>query len=262
MGDTGSLALGGLIAGEPLVRTGGNGTGTILVPLQEESGTSSVKVKVTVLDYATGKPTVAKPYELENLSPIQPFWTAFDDTGSVMYLGVQQGTSASVRACAIGKSSLCRASTDTRLWINSALPGSLAALVPYSNNSRLAVVNANQVWFLDVRNLSSDKSSQGGLLNKDQRPLTPNGALVARFVQPGPNGSFYLFTSAQGTDAVPDPYPVEIVATDGAEKGLLYRYQVQGDSLYGALDDAGVLWMRVGRKLVKPLPPEQYRQGL
>ncbi|ATB34500.1 hypothetical protein [Melittangium boletus] len=256
IGDTNYLP--GLVAGEPMVRTGGTSTGTVVVPLKDD-GADTTAVRVAVLTYAKGELTAT--YELESFPLNTPFWTAFDDTGSVMYLGTQQGESASVRACALGKTGLCRASTDTRLWITSQpLAGYLAALVPYNNNSRLAVVTANQTWFLDVRNLPGNKATQGGIVNKDQTSLKPNGALVARFVQPGPSNAFYLFTSARGTDAVPDPYPVEIVATEEAEKGVLFRYQVQGDSLYGALDDSGTLWMRVGRKLVKPLSLARYRE--
>jgi hypothetical protein len=53
---------------------------------------------------------------------------------------------------------------------------------------------------------------------------------------------------------------VEIVSTDLAERGELFRYQIPGSSLAGSTDDSGTLWLRVGRKLVRPLPPDQYRQ--
>ncbi|MBM7115622.1 hypothetical protein [Archangium primigenium] len=249
----------GTIAGEPMVRTGGLSTGTIVVPIKDDD-VNATNVLVAVLEYKSGKLTAT--YTMDALSLDAPFWTAFDDTGSVLYLGTQQGDSAVVRACALGKSKPCVASEPgTRLWITTqVLQGPPAALIPYNNNARLAVVNANQTWFLDVRNLPGNKATQGGVVNKDQASLKPNGALVARFVQPGPGNAFYQFNSAIGTDATPDPYPVEIMATEEAEKGLLFRYQVQGDSLYGAVDDSGALWMRVGRKLVKPLPLARYRQ--
>jgi hypothetical protein len=97
------------------------------------------------------------------------------------------------------------------------------------------------------------------VLNKDQKPLSPTGALVARIAQPGPGSAFYLFTSPVSSFDGKTPFPMEIIATDAAEKGELYRYQVPGGSLSGALDDSGALWLRVGRKLVKPLALEQYR---
>ncbi|ATB40586.1 hypothetical protein CYFUS_006037 [Cystobacter fuscus] len=247
-------------AGDPVHITSGTQAGRVLVPLREEH-TETVNLRVVVLDYATTDPNGKQlaQYEIDELNPIQAAWTAFNDTGTVMYLGTQQQGSATVRACALGQTKPCQSTyPQSRLWISDPIPGALAALIPYANNNRLAVITSNRFWFMDVKRNSPTESR---IINKDQQALTPTGALVGRFAQPGKDDAFFMFNSAPGTSDVPNPYPVEIVATDAAEQGLLYRYQIPGGlSLYGALDDAGTLWMRAGRKLVKPYSLTEYRQ--
>ncbi|HYO58494.1 hypothetical protein [Archangium sp.] len=247
------VELPGLVFGEPLVRAGET---QVLVPLRSD-GADSTHIQVGVLKYSDG--TLLETYDIESVSPIQSPPVAFDASGTVLYLSVQGTNAASIRACALGSTKPCMPSMTTLLWESDPLQGYMVALVPYANGSRLAAITTNRFWFLDVKNGSS---TLGECVNKDQLPLTSNGALVARFAQPGPPGSsaFYMFNSAAGTTEKPNPYPVEIVATDAAEKGELFRYQVPGGSLYGALDDSGELWMRVGSKLVKPLSPAQYRE--
>ncbi|WNG27909.1 hypothetical protein F0U62_30805 [Cystobacter fuscus] len=246
-------------AGDPVHITSGPQAGRVLVPLREEH-TDTVNIRVVSLRYTDGDLPAGYQYEIDELNPVQAAWTAFNDTGTVMYLGTQQQGSATVRACALGANlPACVASNpQSRLWISDPIPGSLAALIPYANNNRLAVITSNRFWFMDVTRKSL---TEGRIINKDQQPLSPTGALVGRFAQPGKGEAFFMFNSAPGTSDVPNPYPVEIVATDKAEQGLLYRYQIPGGlSLYGALDDAGTLWMRAGRKLVKPFSLAEYRQ--
>ena len=84
---------------------------------------------------------------------------------------------------------------------------------------------------------------------------------MARFAQPTTGSTFYMFNSAAWEEGDVPPYPVEIIATDAAEKGELFRYRVPGGSLYGALDDSGALWLRVGSRLVK-VAIEKERLGL
>ncbi|OJH40427.1 hypothetical protein BON30_15540 [Cystobacter ferrugineus] len=245
-------------AGDPVHITSGPQTGRVLVPLYEEHP-DTVNIRVVVLDYGTTDGKQLAQYEIDELNPIQAAWVAFNDTGTVMYLGTQQQGSATVRACALGQTKPCQSTyPQSRLWISDPIPGYLTALIPYANNSRLAVLTSNRFWFMDV---TRGSASEGRIVNKEQQPLTPTGALVGRFAQPGRGDAFFMFNSAPGTDSVPNPYPVEIVATDAAEQGMLYRYQIPGGlSLYGTLDDAGTLWMRAGRKLVKPYSLTEYRQ--
>jgi len=238
-----------LILADPYVRPDGK----VVIPFYEDEGIDGTLIRVGTVRYSDGQGLVM--YDIDVITPAQEPPVAFDPTGTVLYLATQGATSANVRACAI-KDGLCRPSTGNRLWISNDLPGYMAALVPYNNGARLAAIGSNRFWFLEARD---GQSTEGQAVNKDQLPLTPNGALVARFAQPGPGSTFYMFNSGVATTEKPDPYPVEVVATDAAEKGELFRYQVPGGSLYGALDDSEALWLRVGTKLVKPFAPEQYR---
>ncbi|MFY0566201.1 hypothetical protein ACN28E_20510 [Archangium lansingense] len=236
-----------LILTDPFVRPDGK----ILIPLYDDRLETHLYVGIVNADGTGFVRYEIDQFPLEQYPPV-----AFDPTGTVMYVATQGPNSANVRACTIGSAKLCVAS-GSRLWISQELPGYMAALVPYNNGTRLAAIGRNRFWFLEARD---GQSTEGQVMNKDQQPLTANGALVARFAQQGPGSAFYMFTSAAGTTEKPYPYPVEIVATDAAEKGELFRYQVPGGSLYGALDDTEALWLRVGTKLVKPFTPQQYRE--
>jgi hypothetical protein len=238
-----------LVLSDPFVRPDGK----VVIPFYEDRATSTL-IRVGTVRYADGQGL--EMFDIDMMPNFQQPPVAFDPTGTVLYLATQEATSAYVRACAVGKAGLCVPSTGNRLWISPNLPGYMAALVPYNNGTRLAAIGSNRFWFLEARD---GQSTEGQPVNKDNLPLTANGALVARFAQPGPGSTFYMFTSGVATTEKPDPYPVEIVATDAAEKGELFRYQVPGGSLYGALDDSQALWLRVGTKLVKPFAPEQYR---
>ncbi|HSP79269.1 MAG TPA: hypothetical protein VLQ93_12110, partial [Myxococcaceae bacterium] len=241
----------GFLVDAPLVR--GDGT-AVVATMQGLPDQTAANLLVGVLDYATG----AWSANFSLIDSISPFNApapplAFDSTGTVLYLATQGTTSSYVRACAVGGSGEGRCESTNRRWISANLEGSMAALVPYANGSRLAAIGTHHLWFLDA--------ASGAVKNKDNQPLSPEGALVARFAQPGPGNAFYLLTSAAPTLSQPYPLPVEILATDAAEKGELFRYQVPGGSLFGTVDDEGRLWLRVGRKLVKPLAPEQYRRA-
>lgn len=254
------FAIDGHLIGEPLVRPGGT---TFVAPLlgTVQNG-STIRVKVGVMNYADG--VLQKAYDIETIPLDQPPPVAFDPTGTVLYLATQGETAANVHACKFGETvtGLCTAGSASELWITEDLQGYMTALVPYANGTRLAALTTNRFWFLDLR-LRDVSNAASRLVNKDRQPLTPNGALVTRFAQPGAgaySSTFYMFNSAAPTTSNPLPYPVEILATDAAEKGELYRYQVPGGSLYGALDDAGELWLRVGPRLVKPFAPTWYRE--
>lgn len=241
-----------LILADPYVRPDGK----VVIPFYDD-GVDVTTIRVGTVPYSTGNNTGKDlvMYDIDVLTGIVRPPVAFDPTGTVLYLATQGPTSANVRACAI-RDGLCRPSSGNRLWVSNELPGYMAALVPYNNGSRLAAIGSNRFWFLEARD---GQSNEGQVVNKDQLPLTANGSLVARFAQQGAGSTFYMFNSAAATDDKPDPYPVEIVATDAAEKGELFRYRVPGGSLYGALDDSNALWLRVGSRLVKPFTPEQYR---
>lgn len=245
----------GDIIGEPFVRPDRK---TYVVPLVGTLGTASTTfVKVSVLNYDTG--AANQTYDIEQIPTTQQIQVAFDSTGTVLYLGTQGDSAANVRACSIGKTSLCRPGTDAWLWTTGDLQGTMTALVPYNNGTLLAAISKSRIWMLDVKNA---KPGSVPLVNKDQQPFATSGSLVSRFVQPGPgtSGAFYMFNSTAPTTSNLLPYPVELVATDSAEKGELYRYQVTGGSVFGALDASGTLWLRIGPRLVKPYAPAWYRE--
>lgn len=255
----GSIEMPGELLGEPFVKPGATAADTtVLIPVWTQPESDTTLVKVGFLKYADGTP-VSDPDNIDLISPSQTPRVAFDDSGTVLYLGIQGNTAANVKACAIGKASLCQPETDTQLWISEDLPGYMAALVPYNNGTRLAALTTNRFWFLDLK---SGLTTGRAPVNKDHLPLSPAGSLVTRFAQPGLGNSstFYMFNSALPTSSNPLPYPVELIATDAAEKGELYRYQVPGGSLYGTLDEAGTLWLRIGPRLVKPFAPAWYRE--
>jgi hypothetical protein len=237
-----------LILADPYVRPDGR----VVIPFYDDS-IDLTYIRVGTVRYSDGLDL--KMYDVDTVTPIQRPPVAFDPTGKVLYMATQGAASANVRACDF-EGGLCRPSTGKRLWISAELPGYMAALVPYNNGTRLAAIGSNRFWFLEARD---GQSNEGQAVNKDQLPLTANGTLVARFAQPGKGSAFYMFTSAAATDDKPDPYPVEIIATDEAEKGELFRYRVPGGSLYGAIDDSEALWLRVGSRLVKPFTPPEYR---
>ncbi|AKJ02701.1 hypothetical protein ATI61_11789 [Archangium gephyra] len=239
-----------LILADPYVRPDGR----IAIPFYDE-GFDQTVISVGTVRYSDGQDL--KMYEVDTIKPIQQPPVAFDPTGKVLYLATQTTSPtifATVRACGF-EGGKCIPSGN-RLWISSELPGYMAGLVPYNNGTRVAAIGSNRFWFLEARD---GQLNEGQAVNKDQQPLIANGSLVARFAQPGAGDTFYMFTSAGWAEGDPPPYPVEIVATDAAERGELFRYRVPGGSLYGALDDSEALWLRVGSKLVKPFTPAQYR---
>lgn len=244
----------GALIGEPFLRPDNS---KLLLPLAGTVVADNTHIAVDVLNYADG--TLEQTYNIEDIAISRPPPVAFDSTGSVLYLATQGTSAANVRACALGKTSLCRPGTDSWLWTTNDLTGTLTTLVPYNNGSRLAAITTNRFWFLDVKNV---QGTTVPLVNKDQQPLASSGTLVSHTVLAGPgtSGAFYMFNSTAPTDTHPLPYPVELIVTDSVEKGELYRYQVPGGSVTGALDDSGALWLRIGPRLVKPYALSWYRE--
>jgi hypothetical protein len=255
IGTGAGIGTGGFIIGDMVFA--GSGT-TAVVPLGRafRDDTPGGEIRVATLNYATGQwPRDVRVDLLTNFTTTDdlPPPVAFNAAGSQLYIAVQSGTGANVKACATdGATGGCDA--PNLKWRTSApLTGWMVALVPYASGSRVAAVAANHTWFLDATN--------GQVVNKGGQSISPTGALVPRQVLVGPDSVFYSFNSvALQPGQTMLPSPVEIVATDLAERGELYRYQLSGGSLAGSTDDSGTLWLRVNRKLVRPLSPAQYRQ--
>ncbi len=230
---------------------------TVVVPVKDvHSDDSPTDILVGVLDFEKGlwsSFTLIDSYPLSYPSapPV-----ALDPTGANIYVTTHlpNGGGAFIRKCATNGTldqGRCLNSANRR-WTSVDMAGEMALLMPVSGGARLAAIGAAHLWFLDA--------SSGQVLNKDNKALSPEGALVARIVLPASNNVFYQFNASRPSESQPLPYPQEIIATDGPEKGELYRFQVPGNSLSGALDDSGTLWLRVGRKLVKTLSPSEYRR--
>jgi len=233
----------------------GNGT-TAVVPLGfgfSEDSTGG-EIRVGTLNYDTGQWTrVSYVDTLSNITPVVPAPpVTFNASGTQLFIAVQTGTSANVKACVVNATVEGCDGPNLKWRTANPLQGAVVALVPYANGSRVATVAANHTWFLDA--------TTGQVVNKGGQSLSPTGALAPRQVLVGAASVFYLFNSAVPQPGQLLPAPVEIVATDLAERGELFRYVIPGSSLSGATDDAGTLWLRMDRKLVRPLPAEQYRQ--
>ncbi|HEX8823671.1 MAG TPA: hypothetical protein VF794_27360 [Archangium sp.] len=247
------LNMGSFIIGDMVFAGSGP---TVVIPLgnEFEDNTFGGKISVGTLNYDTAQWTsitlIHAPTNYIEWDYAPP--VALNTFGTQLYIVTQNGASADVRACAVSGTGDGRCDPPTnQKWLRN-LQGQMVALVPYANGSRLAAIAAHQTWFLDA--------ATGQVVNKEAKSISPTGALVPRQVLLGPGSEFYLFTSAvlqQGQTRLPDP--VEIIATEKAENGELYRYQIPGGSIAGSTDDSGALWLRVGRKLVRPLPLEQYR---
>ncbi|GEL71602.1 hypothetical protein [Myxococcus virescens] len=177
---------------------------------------------------------------------------AFNDTGNTLFLGLQLGSEQSqVIACAANQDECEGARLQ---WTSPALPVPLAHIVYHPGASRLVAVGKQRVWFLDA---------SGQIRNRDNRSIDANGALNVLQVlrRPGSPELFLLNAPARGLDGAPT-LPNEIVAVDQTSSGEareLFRHQVV-DSLSGAIDPEGRLWVRTGFDVVQTLPLSDYRR--
>ncbi|HZI08791.1 MAG TPA: hypothetical protein VE153_00300 [Myxococcus sp.] len=187
---------------------------------------------------------------INGAAPLIPV-TSFSDDGNTLYLGVQlAGDQSQVLACP------ATANCDgNALWTSTVLPARTGLVLPYASGTRLAVIGAQRVWFLDT--------STGAIRNKDGATVNANGALNVLKVGVGAFGSnsLFLLNGPARTGAAPT-LPQEIVAVDQAGNGdvrELFRYQVP-TNMSAAVDDSGRLWMRAGFNLVQALPLSEYRR--
>ncbi len=178
---------------------------------------------------------------------------AFNTDGSLLYVAIPRLNEQSELVACATRASGCEGTAQR--WASAPLPGHVVALIPYANGSRIAAIAPQKTWFLEA--------STGAVVNKGQQPLLTEGGLVTLQVQPGSGPyphAFYLLNGPPAQEGLPAPVPVEIVGTDSADRGLLFRYQITNGSMSAAVDSEGTLWLRVGPKLVRPLTPPEYRQ--
>ena len=249
---------GGMIAA-PLVTS----NGTVLVASYgSNSDVGTVLITATV-DYGDSNPStggvetgsfrVKQISFAEDALPRIPA-AAFNADGTVLYVTIE-GANQLTQVFACGtQANGCEGAAQRWSQIP-VLDAAILAMVPYANGGRVAAIGAQKIWFLDT--------STGNVVNKGKQPLTTQSALVTLQVQPGGGPypqSFYMLNGPVPTESLPTPMPVEIVGMDTAENGLLFRYQFNSGTLAAAVDFSGTLWLRVGRKLVRPLTVAEYRQ--
>jgi hypothetical protein len=247
----------GIVVAEPRIRNNAQ----MVVPMWGlVSGEPKARVLVGELDYARG--VWSNIYQIEerpapnNYLPMPGPAVAFDPTGNLLFVARQVGSVYYVAACAATSSDYngrCENINNVRnqRWITVDLPDPIVLLLPYAGGSRLAAIGPRRTWFINALD--------GQIISKSNQPLATSGTLVTAQVYAGKGSDFYMLNAppATGTNR---PYSVEILATDAAEQGELFRYEAGGGgSLSAAMDDDGRLWMRVGRKLVRPLPLSDYR---
>ncbi|MDY7229453.1 hypothetical protein [Hyalangium rubrum] len=238
--------------------------GRVMVPSVTSDNTpgNDTAIVVSLVDYGDQNPNTGgletQTYLMTRLTAaelaadIVPPAT-FNADGSLLYLALPGANNLTqVIACAT-QGNGCEGTAQR--WASQYLPGQVVATVPFANGSRLAAIAPQKVWILNASN--------GAIMNKDQAPLSPEGALLILQVQPGAGNfpqAFYLLAGPIPQDGLPAPQPLEIIGTDTAEKGELFRYQVNAGSIASAVDSAGALWLRIGANLVRPLTPSEYRQ--
>jgi hypothetical protein len=241
-----------------------NNNGVVLVASIAPDSTLGAAIIVATVDYGDQNPATGgietNAFLVKRVASNDPVPTTtppatFNADGTLIYLAIEGlNQLTQVFACAT-QANFCEGANQR--WTSPVLSGSVVATVPYANGSRLAVIAPQKAWVLDA--------STGSVVNKGggEQPFTTQGALITLQVQAGAGPfphSFYFLNGAAPQEGLPSPMPVEIVGTDSADKGVLYRYQISSGTLAAAVDAAGTLWLRVGRKLARPLTPTEYRQ--
>jgi hypothetical protein len=173
-------------------------------------------------------------------------------SGSIVYFpGQNPNGSSQVYACATTVADCSFATAPARRWQSAPINGVIAVAWPYAKFSRIAAVTASATTFLSADNGTTVGSPTNGV-------VTAGGQMVTLAFQPGAGREFYQLNGPNLAGAEPQ----EIVAMESAEAGELYRYAMTSGGLTAALDDAGEIWFRLGTKIVRPYPLDQYRRAL
>ncbi|WP_224245675.1 hypothetical protein [Hyalangium gracile] len=220
-------------------------------------------IVVTRVDYGRANPATGgvelsnflmKEVASDGIAPSTAPPVAFNTDGTRLYMSFTGiGGITQIFSCAT-QANGCEGALQA--WAEPpTLNSQIVSLVPYAAGSRIAAIAPQKVWILD--------SSTGAVTNKGGEPIIPTGGHVVLQIQTGAPPfplAFYLLAGPPPQQDLPAPQPLEIVATEDASKGELYRYQVNAGSLSVAMDDNGTLWMRQIGDLVRPLPLDRYRQ--
>lgn len=174
-------------------------------------------------------------------------------SGTIVYFpGVQPSGSSVVYACSTTVADCSLANSPARKWQSAvSIPGVIAVAWPYAKYSRIAAITASSTYFLNADTGQPVASPSNGV-------VTAGGNMVTLAFQPGLGREFVQLNGPNlaGAD------PLEIVGLESAEAGELYRYALPSGGVTAAVDDAGQLWYRLGTKIVRPYPLNEYRIAL
>lgn len=244
----------GLLMGNPVVQAQ---TQVAVLPVWfDRLGSYKGTVRVERVSYASGvgvgvNDLTLIDYGFLNAPRIPP--GVFNTDGSVLYFPFQTGgtgnsATSAVMACATNADGCSGAALR---WRSPSLTGLVLATIPFAGGAQLGCLASQHTWFLD--------SVTGQVTNREQQPIVADGSLVALGAQAGLGTDFYVLNGPSGG------YPTEIIAVDQPRNGEVYRYQMSGgvsptSALTVAVDDSGAGWLRIGLRLVKPLPLREYRR--
>ena len=253
----------GFLTGSPAFIPGTTKAGPLLVvpSFSTDSTTTSGTMAVEAFDYNSSNRvsyTNLKDVSFGFLdSPYTPA-TSFSADGLTTFLAYPAADGKSyVEACVTfpqapePKDNCDRA--GNRRWKSPVLQGLASLSLSYANGTRLAAIAPQHVTFLDTET--------GKVVNKDAAPLSPSGQMKVLSVDGAMGGEFYMLNGGPPAGSS-NPLAREILVTDKAENGQLYRFELAGGSISMALDDTNTAWFRVGRRLVRPLPLQSYRDLL
>jgi hypothetical protein len=173
-------------------------------------------------------------------------------SGSIVYFpGQNPNGSSQVYACATTVGDCSFATAPARRWQSAPINGVIAVPWPYAKFSRIAAVTSRATTFISADTGATVGSPSNGV-------VTAGGQMVTLAIQPGLGREFFLLNGPNLVGAEPQ----EIVGMESAEAGELYRYAMTAGGLTAAVDDSGEVWFRMGTKIVRPYPLDQYRRAL
>ncbi len=241
-----SGAIGLPIAGPVVVEASG-GFRDVLIASQNTQGTGQTRdVLVERFNFGNGDKTAEVIIKTVGnaVGGVTPnFAAAFSTDGSVLFFTEPSGSGSHVLACLAipANGQPCTSLNGNQLWSGPTASEEIRLLAVHNGGNRLVVATPSLMTVV--------ATSNGTTLRSEVRP---SGVLGVAGVLVGPQKELYLFNGVS-------TLPQEIVAFDDSSAEEAFRFDVPGGSLWADTDDSGKLWLRVGTKLVEPLPTLSYR---